>query len=183
MSYTEIYKFNKDGTAEDIGEVRNAFRGAMAVWNSLEKKYLPKYVPEWAKHKNESADKEYSRMSGADQEAQKEIWDIVKHPDITETHKIAMNTTFDNVVVKRKNLKKLIKAFREFEFETSLKEQADLIEVAMENDPDMLGIAWNQTSVNGDTWTNSGGYDEETEESIPYNLLKEEKHWFLFDEM
>lgn len=126
---------------------------------------------------------EYSRMSGMDPEAQKEIWDIVKHPDITDTHKIAMNSTFDNVVVKRENLERLIKAFREFEFETSLNEQADIIEEALKEDSDLIGIAWNQTSVNGDTWTNSGGYDEETEEPIPYNLLKEEKHWFLFDDM
>jgi len=113
----------------------------------------------------------------------KEVWDIIKHPYITDTHKIAMNSTFDNVVVKRENLEKLVLAFREFEFETSLKEQADLIEEALKDDPDLLGLGWNQTSVNGDTWANSGEYNEETEEHASYNLLKEKKHWFMFDDM
>ena len=183
MSYTEIYKFNKNGNAEAIGEIRNAFRGAMAVWSSLEKKYLPEFIPEWAKSFPAEPGKTYSRISSMNQEDMKEIWGIVKHPDITDTHKIAMNSTFDNVVVKRENLERLLVAFREFEFETSLKEQADLIEAALKDDPELLGIAWNQTSVCGDTWDNIGGYDEETEEPIPYNLLKEEKHWFLFEEL
>ena len=183
MSYTEIYKFKKDGDAEEIGEVKNAFRGAMAICTHLEKKYLPKFIPEWAKSIGEDLTKDYSRISSMKQEDMKEVWDIIKHPYITDTHKIAMNSTFDNVVVKRENLEKLVLAFREFEFETSLKEQADLIEEALKDDPDLLGLGWNQTSVNGDTWANSGEYNEETEEHASYNLLKEKKHWFMFDDM
>ena len=179
MSYTEIYKFNKDGNAEAIGETRNAFRGAMAVWESLEKEYLPAFMPEWAKSFPSEPGKTYSRISSMNQEHMKEIWGIVKHPDIKDTHKIVMNSTFDNVVVKRENLERLLEAFREFEFETSLKEQADLIEAALLEDPELLGIAWNQTSVNGDTWTNVD-YDED-DEPIPYNLLEGNEHWFLFE--
>ena len=45
-----------------------------------------------------------------------------------------------------------------------------------------IAVGWNQTSVNGDTWKNYGGYDEEKDECIPYNCLTMNKHWYLFDE-
>lgn len=79
----------------------------------------------------------------------------------------------------KKDLPKLIDMFRKFEGETSLKEQADLIENAFKNDDDLIAVAWNQTSVNGDAWES-----EETDEDdnfLPYNLLKHNKHWNLFE--
>jgi hypothetical protein len=36
MSYTEIYAFNKNAQAEFYGEVKNAHRGAMAIWSFFE---------------------------------------------------------------------------------------------------------------------------------------------------
>lgn len=165
MSYTELFKVKSDGNAESFNEVRNAFRGAMAVWNSLEKKYLPE-TP-------------FSRLFGS--EAQK-VWDLVKDERLTSEERICMASTFDNVMVKRENLPKLIVAFRKFPSETSLPEQADLIEMEMNLDEDLVAIGWNQTSVNGDTWANFGGYDEEEGEPIPYNINTMDRHWFLFDE-
>ena len=46
MSYTEIYAFNQEGNAYMAGMVRNSWRGAMAVWNIMEERHLPPYVPE-----------------------------------------------------------------------------------------------------------------------------------------
>lgn len=41
MSYTELFGFDKNGDAFYYSEVRNAWRGGMAIWQRLEEKYLP----------------------------------------------------------------------------------------------------------------------------------------------
>lgn len=180
MSYTEIYKFKKDGNAECFAEVKNAFRGAMAIWTNVEKRYLPKYIPTWAMG---DTSKEYSRTSDFMGGGLKEVWALFDTDKISETDKIVLGSSFDNVVVMKDDLPKLIEAFRNFQGETSLKEQADLIENAFKNDDDLLAIAWNQTSVNGDAWqSDETGLDEYGDEIyLTYNLLKHDKHWNLFE--
>ena len=183
MSYTELYKFKKDGNAEDLGEVKNGFRGAMAVWQILEKKYLEPFPrPMWMSEEDYN-DRGYSRCAAMfDPNAMKEIWGIAKKEEVSRLDKIVLNSTFDKVIVSRDNLEETIQAFRDFEGDSSLKEQADILEKALD-DKDLIAVAWNQTSVNGDTWMNSSGFDEETEEYIPYNILTGEDHWELFDDL
>jgi len=179
MSCTEIFGFNKKGDAYKLGEIGNAFKGAMMVWNYLDKKYLPKYYPEWAKVLNGSKDELYYRTS--DSEEIKKIWALFKSDKIALTDKIVLGSTFDNVIVKKENISKLLKTFREFEGETSLKEQADLIEKAVEQNNNLIAVAWNQTSINGDNWTNYH-YDDAKDEYSPYNIFKDTGHWELFEE-
>lgn len=100
---------------------------------------------------------------------------------MAKSRKVALASTFDNVIIKKENMPKLISAFREFRGETSIKEQADIIE-KMLNDENCIAVGFNQTSVNDDTWTNFGGYDEEKDEEIPYNILTGERHWELFSD-
>lgn len=179
MSYTEIFKFKKDGNAAHLGEVRNAFRGAMAIWVHLEKKYLPPYRPEWAKFWGDD-ERSYSRVSSINNDEMQKIWDLVRDERLSESERISLVSTFDNLVVNREHIPTVVNCFREFEAETSLKEQADIIELAYENDPDLIAIGWNQNSVNGDTWMNKGGRNEETDEEIPYNILTMNDHWSPF---
>lgn len=179
MSYTEIYSFGKDGKAKLLGEVRNAFRGAMAVWSILEDRYLPPYNPGYPV--SGYTPKRTSAIF--DDNAMKEIWALHKNPKVCMTDKIVLCSTFDNVTVNRANVPDLLKAYRTFEGDTNLLEQADLIEQALADDSEIIAIAFNQTSVNGDTWTNKLGYDEETEESIPYNILEGKDHWSLFKDL
>ncbi len=49
MSFTEIYAFDKAGIPRLYGVVHNAWRGAMAVWNIMEERHLPPFVPEYIK--------------------------------------------------------------------------------------------------------------------------------------
>ena len=49
MSYTEIYAFDKAGLPRLYGEVRNSWRGARAVWNIMEERHLPPFVPGYVK--------------------------------------------------------------------------------------------------------------------------------------
>ena len=174
MSYTEIYKFKKNGDAEFIGETKNSHRGAMAIWVHLEKKYLPPVV------KFGMTIPRPHLFDGND--GIREIWALNKSDKVSEVEKICLLSTFDNAIAQVANIQELINAFREFDGETSLKEQADIIENAFNEDPELIAIGFNQTSVNADTWSNVGGYDEEKEESIPYNILKNTEHWFIFED-
>lgn len=160
-----------------LAEVKNAWRGAMAVWNILDRKYLPPFIPDWAK--NDAPRQEgYFRMASMDTKEHQEIWDLRKSEKVSEIDKVVLLSTFDNVIVWKKDLPDLIEAFRKFEGETSLKEQADIIEKAFNEDKDLIAIGWNQTSVNGDTWR---VYDKRDNEK-PYNLKKNDKHWSFFEE-
>jgi hypothetical protein len=188
MSYTEIYGFDKEGNAYCEAEVKNAWRGAMAIWNTLEKKYLPKYrpsyVPSYISDDNVEGFLGYkpSRLTAMmDDKAMKEVWGLANDSRLKDCERIALASTFDRVIIKRENMLRLISAFREFDGETSLKAQADLIE-KMLNDENCMAVGFNQTSVNGDTWSNFGGYDDEKDEEIPYNIFTGDKHWELFEE-
>ena len=44
-------------------------------------------------------------------------------------------------------------------------------------------MGWNGTSVTSENWANTGGYDEEAEEALPYNCLTGDRHFWLFDEL
>jgi hypothetical protein len=181
MSYTELYGLTKNSVLS-IGETRNSWRGAIAIWCILEKKYLPKFIPEWAVALGKQ-NEDHSRASVmSDDGPIKEIWGLSKSPKLTKDEKIVLGSTFDNVLAKVESIDKLLFAFRNFKGETSLKEQADIIEKAIKNNPEIVAIGWNQTSVNGDTWANYS-YDEHTEERISYNLEINHKHWFLVEEV
>lgn len=178
MSYTEILKFDKDGYAEFFSCTENAFRGAMAIWDILDEKYLPEFKPKYANLLNK--ERRSYRTCDTEGEGIKEIWNLDTKEEVSRIDKICLRSTFDNVIVMRENLIELIEAFRNFEGNTSLSEQADEIEKEMKRDPDFLAIAWNQTSVNADAWK-SDELDEE-DVPIPYNIFKSKKHWSLFDD-
>lgn len=167
MSYTEIVGFNKEGNAYSQADIHNAFRGAMAIWRAMEEKYL--------------AVGRFSRCVMGSEKDMKEIWDLVKSEKVSDNDKICLASIFDNVVVKKKDFQKVITAFREFSAETSLKEQADVLE-EMLADEDCIAVTRNQTSANENTWLNGGGYDKEKDEHIPYNLFNGEKHQYIFSE-
>ena len=182
MSYTEIYKFTKSGNATMFAETRNAWRGAMAVWNIMDEKYLPRFIPNWAVRLGEDLTKRYHRtsdMGSSGGGAIKEIWDLYKSDKVSETDKIVLGSTFDNVIVYKKDIPKLVETFRKFEGETSLKEQADILEEAFKKDKNLIAVAWNQTSVNGDAWINDTEKDKD-DNWKPYNIKKQNKHWDLF---
>lgn len=182
MSYTEIYKFGKSGDVEMIDETKNAWRGAMAIWGIMESKYLPKYIPTWAMG---DTSREYSRTSDFAGNGLKDVWALFNDEKVSLSDKIVLGSTFDKVIVMKEDIEKLVEAFRTFEGETSLNEQADIIEQAFKNDEDLVAICWNQTSVNGDAWSSDRmSVDEEGyEEYLPYNLNVETEHWDLFKDL
>lgn len=191
MSCTELFGFYKNGEAYNYADISNAFRSGMAIWIYLEEKYLPPYLPEYARKIGVKTAEEYKHRIGhkssrctaiMEHDAMKEIWNLAYDNNVSETDKICLYTTFDRCLVKKEDIPQVIKAFREFEGETSLKEQADVLE-RMFADENCIAVGWNQTSVNSESWICTGGYDEDEDEYLPYNCLSGKNHYWLFDEL
>ena len=184
MSFTEIYGFGRDGNVGLFGEVVNAWRGAMAIWVILEKRYLePLPMPLWMSptdYKKNGYSRTHQMPNGKD-DPLKQIWDLFEDGKVSRVDKIVLGTTFDKVIVMRENIEETAKAFDEFKGETSLKEQANILRKMLEDDS-IIAVGWNQTSVNGDTWGNYN-YNEETEESFPYNILTQTDHFDLYKDV
>lgn len=182
MSYTEIFSFDLEGNAHFESEVENAFSGGMAVWRIMELRHLPPLPKKCGIERHR-----YSTFSLNGDNPMKEIWELADNVDIPLDQRIVLFTTFDNCLVKKQDLSRVIAAMRTFEGEdhkgeTNLGEQADILE-QIANDPDVIAVGWNQTSVNTDTWSNACGYDDIKDEPIPYNCLTGDKHYWLFDEL
>lgn len=197
MSYTEIYAFDKEGNAHHYAEVHNAWRGAMAVWRIMEERHLPPYIPSYVKacrwyypgitpqEVERHLDFKPTRMTAVpfgDEDPASEIWALADDPKVPENERIVLHTTFDRALVRKENIQKVIEAFMNFGGETSLPEQADILK-KMIDDPVIIAVGWNQTSVSADNWANEGGYDEENDVNLPYNCLTGDKHFWVFDEM
>ena len=197
MSSTEIYAFGKDGKAYFYGSTHNSWRGGMAVWQLMEERHLPMYIPKWVVgtywYRPGMSAREMKLHIGytptrcmphlrADGDPMQDIWELQHNKNVPLHERICLYTTFDKALVKRENIPAVIEAFRKFGGETSLPEQADILE-KMLADPDIIAVGWNQTSVSADTWDNYGGYDEEKDESIPYNCLTGKEHFWIFDEL
>jgi len=195
MSYTELYGFDKNGDAYFQAEVPNSWRGAVAIWGIMEKKYLPPYIPNYVKSTNWyfngiSFDEVTCKLGYApsricsmfeSNNPIKEIWDLVDNERVPQIEKIVLMTTFDKVLVKKENMPKVIEGFIKFDGESSLKEQAAILQ-KMYKDENCIAVGWNQTSVNADNW-GSFNYNEETGYGEPYNCLTQNEHFWLFDEL
>ncbi len=153
MSYTEIYGVYTNGDVKKIGEVRNAFRGAMSVWEHLEYKYLKTKSSSYTDIKNP-------------------LWSLYKRDDLSLSEKIVLLSTYDRAIVYKKDLDMLYDAYDKFEATTSLKEQSDVIKEYLPLDDDVIGVCWNQTSVNTDTWFTDREIIENNEYvgRSPYNI-------------
>lgn len=189
MSSTEIYVFRKDGYAEKYARVHNSWRGAYTIWTMLETKYLPSYRPDYDPELKHAPRGYWSRFDVVSynekvrQKALKEVWDLANEGSpLTENERIVLISTMDWVICKIDDLPKLIKAYGNFGGDTSLPEQASIFEKIL-NEKDVIAVGINQTSV-------SAGWDYRGEEQdpenhevkLPYNILKENKHFYLFED-
>lgn len=99
----------------------------------------------------------------------REIWNLVDDQDVPITERIVLFTTLDKCLVRRENLEKVINAFREFVGETSLSEQADILQELLSDD-DCIAVGWHQNSISCEQW-------------FDYNCLKDTEHYWMFDEL
>lgn len=127
MSQTIIFAFDKEGNSEEYGYTKNAWRGAMAVWDIMGKRHLGVGVSLF----NESA--------------MKQIWGLMDDKRVPMNERIVMGTTLDRCLVRNDEIPKVIEAFKDFEGETSLKEQADILQEIYDSG-DFTAVGWHQTA-------------------------------------
>jgi len=170
MSYTEMFAVVKNGDVVSIGDVHNAFRGAMFIWHKLAEKYFPGN----------------NLMIDLGQEGS-DFWKLI-NKDIPVHEKIVFGSTFDKVMVKSENIQRLIDAMDQFIKENpdggNLDEQIRLLKSVIEDD-DLIAVCWNQTSVCGSPWRRYIECEHcgnETDDLRSYNIHKDSGHWFLFEE-
>lgn len=168
MSYTEIYGFNKSGNAYCMYEISDSWQGAMWIWREMGKQYLPKL----------------NLCSILDMQ---KIWNLVNDTKIDIKERICLATTFDMVLIRKEEFETVAKAIEYFIEKHqigsgNLSEQATIIR-KLAKDDNCVAVGWNQTSINAKNWLNYHGYDEKTNEEIPYNCLEENEHWWLFDDL
>lgn len=151
MSYIQIFKFDREGNSEIISRVKNSWRGSMAIWEIMGNKYCG------------------HGASVFDVEKMRKIWNLADSADVSVTERIVLFTTLDKCLVKKENLDKVIRAFRDFRGDTSLPEQADILEELL-NDDDCIAVGWHQNDISCEQWFN-------------YNCLNNTEHYWLFDEL
>lgn len=174
MSYTTLYLVPESGEIREYAEYRNAYGLAAYCWTSLCDRYLDGV--QWI----------------LSDDAIKRLWGLAKDGRMPEHHKIALRTTFDNVMVRRENLLRVGDAFDQFVKDfppgkqaCSLSKQAADLRLLSHN-AKCFAVCWCQTSVAADAWMTRDD-DEVNEEGDPvyrgWDISKDEGHWFLFDEV
>lgn len=161
MSATVMYKVCKDGHVEQVQQFGNAWHGAMSVWMSMSERYLGRAF---------------------DMSNPQATWDISKTPGVPREYAVTLLSTFDMVMVRRRDMPELIRCFRAFVDEFGkvggrglhLDRQADFMETLLEDD-DCDGVCWNQTDVVESPWVATGDDGEEE----PYNVQTCKRHWFM----
>ena len=151
MSYIEIFKFNKQGKSESVSEINNSWCGSMAIWEIMGNRYCG------------------HGASMFDIGKMREIWNLVDNKHVPTSERIVLFTTLDKCLVKKDNFEKVISAFRKFKGETSLSEQADILEELL-NDDNCIAVGWHQNSISCEQW-------------FDYNCLTDTEHFWLFDEL
>lgn len=151
MSCVEIFKFDKEGNSETYGQVKNSWRGAMAIWEIMGKKYCG------------------HGASIFDINKMREIWNLVDNQIVPVHERIVLFTTLDKCLVKKEDIPKTVEAFRKFDGNTSLEEQALILEKIYQDD-DCIAVGFHQNSVSCEQW-------------FGYNCLHKEEHFWLFDEL
>lgn len=130
MSSTEIYVINSD-SSKWIGSTRNAWRGAMFVWDQIARDYL-----------------NLDSFPFHDEDLQRKVWNAGKYFELKRYENIVLSSTMDYVYITKSGLKDVLEAFKEYgerHPQSSLMEQYEIINSIDLADDEC--IAFNQTTV------------------------------------
>jgi hypothetical protein len=155
-----------NGVADSSYEFGNSWGGAARIWDSLFQKYIEKIdeYDNWLR-------------AGAD----KRLWQVWKDPRLQECERLVYFLCCDDALVKREDFTKMAEAIRKFKELHPSKEghvcHLNLFAEVFETETcDAIGM--HATSVCENPWI---GWDEKTDEAVPYNFLTGTKHWFVYD--
>jgi len=176
MSYTTLIGIGKDGTPRTYEEYRNAWGGAAYIWTSLIDAYL---VGRGGATSLGAMMCQDENMNGM-----KPLWELGKDLRVPENFRFILLSTFDRAMVRASDFNRLADAMDEFvrtfppgDRACSLPAQAQTLR-QMALSGEWRAACWHQTSVSENPWI---GWDEEKDESIPYNIDTGEDHFFIFD--
>ena len=148
MSHTTVCGFPREGEGFVIGEVHNAFRGAMAVWDIIAKEHFGL---------------ERFPMAPRSTKMEQRIWNTWQDRTLPLYQRVVLASTLDTTLVRYDHIPTLIEHMFDFDAnfsgQTNLAEQALLIEESA-LDENLFAVGWNQTSVCSNPWE-IAGYDED----------------------
>lgn len=163
MSSTRLIQF-RNGIADDCMEYRNSWGGASRIWDSIWSKYgTPKH--------------EYDNWLTAATDGR--LWKLWETEEFSESEKLVYLFTCDNALVAKEDFAKLAIALRDFAAKyppkgvCHLGAWADFLEASTAE-----AIGLHATTVTENPWF---GWDEEKDESEPYDITKGDKHWWIGD--
>ena len=98
-------------------------------------------------------------------ESMKQVWNLVNDEKVPMKERIVLCTTFDNCLIAKEDIPKVIEAFKAFDGNTNLQEQADVLE-DIYNDENCIAVGIHQNSSSCQQWYN-------------YNCLKQNDHFYV----
>ena len=164
MSYTECYVRLKGERKWKLAyEVKNAWLGAMHLWNSLEEKYLPSYErfgsdgrPDYQTYSCREEKRynhriAYSLIHDGEHNPMQDVWDLSNDTRLSFEELIVMRSTMDNAIVRGRDIPMFIECLGKVaeEYGGNYNEQvAELQKIYDEFGDKISAIGWNKTSVN-----------------------------------
>ncbi|MCA9137269.1 MAG: hypothetical protein KDB00_10930 [Planctomycetales bacterium] len=163
MSTTKLIEF-ENGVPANHHEFHNSWAGAARIWGSLYDHYL-----------KDSSKPFDNWLTSTARPGDRRLWDLAKSDALSMAERAVHAFTFDYFIVRRENLERFSADLRTFaELHPApgkvdhLPEWADVFEHSAYE-----AIALHATSVTENPWY---GFDEETDEPIPYDLNERNLH-------
>ena len=139
MSYCTVYAIEANGDVVNVGEASNNHAFAPWAWDVIAKK------------------SGFGRFPWGDEERMKEFWKLCGSGKLSERDDVVLRLTFDNVWVRRENVRATASALVEFFVEhgsgiaPTMRGVADLMAEAVE-EAGCRGVCFNLCSANANPW-------------------------------
>ncbi len=166
MSSTSLVEFKND-VADTCHEFSNSWGGFARIMDVLFQKYIPKTY-------------EFDSWLQAAQDGR--LWKVCRDARLSEAERIVYAFCCDNALVKKEDFPAMATALRDFTKENHVDKGLCHLEgfakVFDVSDADAIGL--HATSVCENPWFT---WDEESDETVPYNISTGDKHWFVFESL
>ncbi len=163
-----MYAFSEDGSLRRVIEVPGTPIGALTVWRTLEKKYLPTYRPDYIKEKAwykegmtdselENAycsianGSELSRVNAMKPGSLQEIYDLAGDARLSLEERIVLSTTIPGRLLASDRFKVASEALRDFQGLTIFTPQADILD-ELASERSVAAVGWKQGAYLGIDW-------------------------------
>jgi hypothetical protein len=170
MSYVSIYRIEPNGDMVEIGTASNAWGFCALTWEALGAKY-------------KCIDAQSYWM--ADHKGLDKLWSMADGTDLEPDENLVLQAGFDRTLLHLEDAKRLPDALEAFYKQhgegrvSTMLAMAKVIREGLNGHDDALGIGIEGNSISCD-WYNV--YDEEADDSRPYNINKDTGHkWAKFN--